>query len=231
MSLAEFHDMHRDWTRWNADTEESQQVRHVPASALGLPHELSHVTHYGALPSIRASGLDPNYVNAKTGLNARSGTAKYFKRDAQLRAVYMGTSSDIGASMENEDQTAEGGRVNLTVRVPPHVRRRDFRTAGSVISNQQGAFNDAAPSNTVLGFGKIPPQYLHLTDPQTGKLHPLTSFQPDSRGREYDFTRFATQPSEDNDPLPSNQDLIDSQRRKAALLKSMGINANGPSGH
>lgn len=218
MSLAEFHAAHdRPWTRWNSQTEASEQVTGVPSSSVGIPEELEHITHYSALPSIRNSGLDPNFRNAGTGLNAQSGTSKYSKRDGSLNAVYLGTTPGVGGSMADQDKAKEGGTATLIARVPAKFRYQHMRAASSVISDDAGTFQNNKVGNTALSFEKIPPRYLFLKHATTGKLMPLRSLQPNKQG-EHDFRPYVTAPAKGRDPLHSNQKLIETRERLRKMV-------------
>lgn len=240
LSLAEFHNLAdpstpgQAWRRWlhtGGDVGQGSSATHKPASTYAIPRTLSHVTHYSALPSIRQKGLDPSFRNASSGLNARSGTVKYAGRDDHLRAVYLGTHAGIGTSMETDEQTDEGGRVELRANLPWAFRIKNMRQIPAVVGSSDRGFDDAASGNTALSFAKIPPKYLSAVRRGEGgkeTLHRLTSLVG-TKGQEYDFRRFATQPTKRHDSLPSNQDLLDiDERRRASVEASRRAAARMP---
>jgi hypothetical protein len=224
MSLGEFLNPApwRRWTHTEHDSGIGDEVGHVPPSTYKTPGQMSHVTHYLALPSIRKTGLDPNRANAESGLNVRSGTSKYYARDAHLRAVYLGTDQGVGTSMEDEEQTAEGGRVELRAHLPMGFRHQYVRQASAAITQRPRPYDERATGNTALSFGRIPPEYLSVVHPETGRLHRLTDLRGEI-GKEYDFRRFATQPTEGRDPLKSNQKAIDERAARALRMRNAAM--------
>ncbi len=225
MTLQEFHayaEAEEDgYRRWDTTKTLGDVLRRVPPSTFRIPKTLYHITHYSALPSIRRTGLDPGWRNARTGLNAKTGgdAIKYMTRDAYLTAVYLGTSSNVGTSMLPDEAAAEGGKVELAVKVPRWFTIRFMRYADAVISSESGTFDEQGTGSTILCFGIIVPAHIYVVDPRTSQHIRLTTLDTLDPDREYDFRPFATRPSDGEEPLLSNQELIEKKKRMDRMLE------------
>ncbi|MBX7224308.1 MAG: hypothetical protein K1Y36_30615 [Blastocatellia bacterium] len=179
----------------------------VPESTKEIPKRLYHVTNYSALPSIRKNGLDPNYVNTKSGLNVEVGeNLKYRVRDAALKAVYMGTSNDPGLLMSSEEALEKGGKVTLMIKVSRAFAMAHFRD--SYATGSANEIDDTRSGNTVLSFAKIPPEDIFIEDPWIGPRR-ITDYPSG-----FDWRTYANPPKGGKQSdLPSIQELREKERR------------------
>jgi hypothetical protein len=198
----------RQWTETSGVTGAGYvtERRGMPPSSRDLPERLVHVTHYTALDSIRTTGLDPNRVNSGTGLNAAAADKKYFIRDGALRSTYLATSSHEGTVMD--ERAREGGRVVLIIHTSRQFRQAHMRT--SFAAGVGGPIDEQRPSDTVLSFQRISPDWISIVDPDTGRERRLTDF-PSS----YDWRRVATRPR-NGSQLLSREEIAERRERVLA---------------
>lgn len=194
----------RQWVATGAHGEgEGKTLTGVPPSTRRIQPRLTHITRYPALKSIRATGLDPDFFNSKTGLNHAAADKRYARRDAFIRAVYLGTTADVGSSMDEEAE--KGGTVTLIVRVPPQFRDAYFRDANATVAH---TIDLEKVSDSVLCFKKIPPAYIFVIDPETKKEKCILDYPED-----YDWRKPATQPQGEHPPLEALKDIEAREKR------------------
>jgi hypothetical protein len=147
----------RPWRTWVGDPNNPglgvQGVRtDVPPSTAKIPLELYKRVNVDHLESIGRTGLESTLEGVL--FHGYSKGTPYANRDAYLLAVWLGTSTTPGESM----QPSVGAFTDLTIRVSQSFRDAHLRDANAVRGR-----DDETSSGTVLSFATIPPDRIFLT--------------------------------------------------------------------